>query len=52
MLNPIAHLAVSYGIILSRPLSAKGQRFAPLFPRLNTAVFCRGSFTHAVLEQR
>jgi len=43
---------VSYGIILSRQLSAEGQGFAPLVPRLNTAVFCRSSFTYAVLVQR
>lgn len=51
MLNPTEHLAVLGGIILSRQLSAKGQRFAPLSPGLNTAVFCRGSFTYAVLMQ-
>jgi hypothetical protein len=45
MLNPIVNLAVHYGITLSSQLSAKGQGFAPLDPRLNTAVFSRDNFT-------
>ena len=52
MLNPTGHLAVACGIILSRQLSAKGQRFAPMVPRLNTADFSRGSFARAEQMQR
>jgi len=52
MLNSIGHLAARYGIILSRQLSAGDRLFAQLGPELNTAVFCRGSFTCGVLVQR